>query len=971
MTTESVFIELPLDLVEHHPDLFFRLNYTPYLFPSSDDLIDHKAHAKIKKRFETKDLSNIDLVYVYGIGEGECYHFLLKWLKEKKERRLIFLEDELGRIAKHLLSKEAAPLFQDPQVVIEFLADRKTQAIQLEELIYRYPTDRIEIEICAVYEKRKKRPFHKLKLHIFRLSTVAHALHIEALFSHRLLPHLLRNIALWPTSFLATSLRGQFKNIPAIICGAGPSLQSTIEVLKTLEDKALILAGGSAIAALSNQGVIPHFGLALDPNQEEFDRLKIASSFQMPLIYASRLQPDVMNALNGNLGYLHTATGGTLEHYFEKNLQLEEQPIGPELGVEALSVTTIAIALAVEMGCNPILLNGIDLAYTGMQRYAEGVLPSSFLNLKEMQSSTQASNRLLKRKGGRLKPVHTLVKWVMEADCISHYAKQHPHLRFYQVSEGGLKLSNIPFVPLKLIIEKELIDSYDLRSFVHAAIEQFPIKCSKIEIENVGLELSKSLKRLDVIAAEMLNELEKMKQQGSLLPTGKMTILELDFEEEKAFFPLLLSLIPALDTFLDRHFLKTKEQEEESRLLAKKTAKWSYLKARIEATLKIFEEFKFFFLLFLLLPGFIMALPILDETHSQEVVILSEKDTMWIHARHDTVLDYRDFSIQADEVVHIEVEDPKDRIFFRIQSAYPSRIDGQLLSKGTIYLINPSGMVFGNSACIDTSSLYAIAGHLNEQDFLMQVDRFTDIKGMIEILGTLKAEKVILLARSLLQKGEILLRDGQALFASGESFTLEHEGDDLSLQCDFFLQDDLSDCFLECGASESFLLYHLGTTKAKRIGLYGAQDSLIQVSGLLDASQQDYQSIGGTIQISGEVISLESARIDASGSYGGGEIFIGQDRKEKGGCLKTKYANCDEKSLASADALIYGNGGKIILFSNRSTSFDGKFSVRGGMEGGDGGYIETASAHLFKGTLGRIDASAPKGRSGRWDLHSQ
>ncbi len=65
-------------------------------------------------------------------------------------------------------------------------------------------------------------------------------------------------------------------------------------------------------------------------------------------------------------------------------MEIDAEPVGPELGPEAFSVTTIAIALAVEMGCNPILLDGIDLAYTGMKRYAEGVMPSSSVCLSDM-----------------------------------------------------------------------------------------------------------------------------------------------------------------------------------------------------------------------------------------------------------------------------------------------------------------------------------------------------------------------------------------------------------------------------------------------------------------------------------------------------------------------------------------------------------------------------------------------------------
>ena len=44
----------------------------------------------------------------------------------------------------------------------------------------------------------------------------------------------------------AEDLFGKFHGIPAIICGAGPSLTRHIETLKNISDRALIFGGGSA-----------------------------------------------------------------------------------------------------------------------------------------------------------------------------------------------------------------------------------------------------------------------------------------------------------------------------------------------------------------------------------------------------------------------------------------------------------------------------------------------------------------------------------------------------------------------------------------------------------------------------------------------------------------------------------------------------------------------------------------------------
>ena len=583
---EAAFVGNRLHLLERYPELLFLLSYTPFTLQDADEGYDLKKVS----------LDGVDILYVYGVGKGQHYAAYKSWLKEKRERRLIFLEEELAAVHDLLLSEHAEPLLYDPQVVLNFIADPKQYKTHLNELVKTYPCDRIEVLATEAYQTHKKRRFQQIRMNLLRFSAVSHAVMTEALYTHKLLNNLLRNIQRWPGSFLAGSLKGKFQGIPAIICGAGPSLQENYPLLKGLEDRALIIAGGSTIAALSNHGIIPHLGLALDPNAEEFGRLKIASAYEMPLIYATRLQPNVFNTANGERGYLVSDTGGPCERYFEKEMDIEGDPIGPELGPEAFSVTTLAIALAVEMGCNPILLDGIDLAYTSMQRYAAGILPSSNVQLGEMREQKRAPERMLKRKDIHGHYVHTLVKWVMESECIASFAKAHPNTQFINVAKGGIGFPGIPNASLTEVSEKELIHSLDLRALVHAQIQCLKMPHLKERIAIEMKEVGESLVRLGSIAQAMLEELDRAQDLfifGKVnLPTGKMAILEIDFQEEKAFECLFPTLGPALDKLLSRAFYSSPNstEEEQRRLLVEsKIAKWKQWKEMIDAEIAIFN----------------------------------------------------------------------------------------------------------------------------------------------------------------------------------------------------------------------------------------------------------------------------------------------------------------------------------------------------------------------------------------------
>jgi len=573
-------------LLERYPELFFHLNYTPFT-PHQEDLQGQVL--------EELHLEGVDLLYVYGIGLGHPYVALKSWLHEKRERRLIFLEEDLAVFHALLEAECAEELLLDPQVVVQFISHPSLLQVKLDELISLFPCDRIEVACLLSYRKKYRRRFQKIRLHLLRRSTLAHSLLTESLYSHKMLKHLLRNIKRWDGSFFAGGLRGKFRGIPAIICGAGPSLQGSLEQLKSVEDKALIIAGGSTIAALSNQGIYPHLGLALDPNPEEFDRLKVAAAYETPLIYATRLQPDVFNAVSGEWGYLVSDTGGPLERHFEKEMGLDSEPIGPEMGAEALSITTLAIALAVQMGCDPIFLNGIDLAYTGMQRYAEGILPSSHVHLPEIRLQTRASERMLKRKNIQGHYVYTLVKWVMESECIAAFAASHPQTRFINVSAAGLGFSGIPNIPLAEAIETHLMNPLDLRALVHAEIQRLKILPLHEKIACEMQSVQESLVRLSGVAAAMIQELERVQALAELppLPTGKMAILEMDFQEEKAFDCLFPTLGPALDKLLSRAFvpsLHSTEGEKERLMLACKLAKYKAWQEIIVSKIAVFSK---------------------------------------------------------------------------------------------------------------------------------------------------------------------------------------------------------------------------------------------------------------------------------------------------------------------------------------------------------------------------------------------
>lgn len=498
-----------------------------------------ESDKEIKLWRNSLDLRAVEVLYIYGLGLGFYFQPVKEWLEEKKEHFLVFIEDDLAVIDAYIKA-EVPDIFAHSQVYIHYMPNPSEWRSDLALLAKTFPSDRILL--TGLKSKASKEKVAELYLYMQRESTLVTVSLAEVLNIDRLFKNLFPNFYQLPHSFFANRFQGRFKNIPAIICGAGPSLSHSIEALKGVEDRALIIAGGSTLAALSHENLIPHIGVAIDPNLTEFERIKEFKPFPSPFIFAPRLFPTVFSLLNGPLGYMRASTEGAMEVWLGKKLNINLSPIGEDLSREALSVTTFALALAHSMGCNPIILVGVDLAFTERQSYAKGVIADA-----SFKEENELASQLVHRKDRQGKPIVTLVKWVMEAAAIDHYAKSHPEISFINSSEGGIGFTEIPYQPLEELFKKEAVISYDLRSLLHAEIEKARFSPSiKQELDLLFDQLLQSLKRMDLILDQMLTQPSQ----------GIQALLEVELQEELAFEPLFQHIECLLEEISQNNLLE-------------------------------------------------------------------------------------------------------------------------------------------------------------------------------------------------------------------------------------------------------------------------------------------------------------------------------------------------------------------------------------------------------------------------------
>lgn len=143
--------------------------------------------------------------------------------------------------------------------------------------------------------------------------------------------------------------------------------------------------------------------------------------------------------------------------------------------------------------------------------------------------------------------------------------------------------------------------------------------------------------------------------------------------------------------------------------------------------------------------------------------------------------------------------------------------------------------------------------------------------------------------------------------------------------------------------------------------------SITANQGLITAVSHEEKN-GGQIDVLGDAVILDSGSvIDASGISGGGNIRIGGDYLGQGKTPTAKYVYVDQDAYIINDAILNGDGGRTIVWSDNTTDFYGNIFGRGGILGGNGGFTETSGKQNLL-AQGYVDLTAPYGNKGTYLL---
>jgi len=395
-----------------------------------------------------------------------------------------------------------------------------------------------------------------------------------------------------------------------------------------------------------------------------------------------------------------------------------------------------------------------------------------------------------------------------------------------------------------------------------------------------------------------------------------------------------------------------------------------------------------------------------------EISLPSPQQMLIGQASDRIVINWRDFSISADELVRFAQPGADASALNRVTGGNLSEIYGTLSANGQVILLNPHGVMVGETGVIDVNSFLASTLDVSDDDFMgggdMLFFRDGDAFGTITNLGTIRAAEgdIVLLGRQVHNEGlisapgggvniqagydELLLKQSGGIFIRVEDVsedTIDENGSDGES-----LADDSASSADEKAAEDETT----GGDDKEYESTEAADTPAIANTGVIEGiraelavhngnpyalaiNNEGVVAATGTETRNGEVwlvadSFVNSGTVSASGTDTGGGVSvsarwlstgdISADGAEQGG---TVTLEADELILGGTVSAEGGERGGTIDMSSEKRSLEIGSSLVSASGGQQGGTI----SHVSQGTLfssGAYDVSGSQGQGGRVDI---
>ena len=294
------------------------------------------------------------------------------------------------------------------------------------------------------------------------------------------------------------------------------------------------------------------------------------------------------------------------------------------------------------------------------------------------------------------------------------------------------------------------------------------------------------------------------------------------------------------------------------------------------------------------------ALPTGAQVVSGQVSFSQTGNQLNIHqATQKAITNWTSFNVGALSEVNFLQNNASSISLNRVLSSDPSQIFGKLNANGQVWLINPNGILFGQSAQVNVGGLLASTLNIADDDFLSGNYKFTGSAGSIVNMGELTAQNagyIALFSPQIRNEGIITALEGASILASGDAVSMSFNNNGLiNVQVDSANVNTLIENkhLIKVGGGQVLMSTkaadNLMTSVINNSGRIEA-NSMVNEGGVIrltgaktvinsgEISAQSSAGKGGSVHMLGENVGIfNNGSINANGKTGGGTILVGGD----------------------------------------------------------------------------------------------
>ena len=448
---------------------------------------------------EFEDIEDGTNVIFYGVGLG--YH--IEVFLEKYPNVNYYIYEPIPEVLYEYLSNKSLKELPSKNLMdIVVGLDEQEIANYLSRFIDKNRGD-VQIVELPIHKQIFTDEYDKF-LELFKnmIKNKRSGIHTDYAFQKRWIVNSMKNFGdVISTPNIIMEKKGQFKDKPAILVAAGPSLNEEIENIKYIKENGLayLFSVGSAINTLIYHDIFPDAACTYDPtvnNQKVFAKVKEKGIKDIPMIFGSSVGYETLVDYPGEKYHMVTSQD-TVSNYFLKT----EESDRIDIVLDAPSIAVVTLQLLYTLGFGPIILVGQNLAYRGKERHSEGVYYSSEVSEQEIENGIWVKdvygNEVLTNEG------FNSMRGQMEL-----YINGFPNINVINTTKGGAHIEGTSFKELEEVMNSYLKEKVVEDNWLEGNKTNYDRDYVKSQTEN----MDRALKRAKKLIGEYHDILDKIER---------------------------------------------------------------------------------------------------------------------------------------------------------------------------------------------------------------------------------------------------------------------------------------------------------------------------------------------------------------------------------------------------------------------------------------------------------------------------